>query len=139
MNMIKKLLLLVLVLGVLGAAVAGYLYRKPAEKTVSGKADYSVEAASLFSEFEQNEDQANEKYLNKVLSVNGTIASIAPADSQGVAITLEAASEMSGVSCQLADAQQAASLKKGDQVLVKGRCTGMLMDVVLVNCTLEKH
>ena len=136
--MIKKLLLLVLVLGLIGAAFGIYQYNKPAAKTVRGTADYVVNAADLFAEFEQNEEAANQKFLNQVLQVNGRIADIGAPDAQGVTLTLATNHALFGVSCQITDAADVASLKVGDQVQVKGLCTGMLMDVVLTKCSIEK-
>ena len=134
----KKLLVILLALGLIGAAIGAYLYNKPAAKTVTADAAYVVNATDLFAEFEQNEEAANQKYLNKVLQVTGTVADIDPADSQGVSVMLATSHPMSGVSCQLADASPAKDLKPGDPVQVKGLCTGMLMDVVLTKCSLEK-
>lgn len=134
----KKILLIALILGVFGATTGAYLYHKPASKTVGGQAAFAVNAAALFSEFELNEEAANQKYLNKVLQVNGLIADIAPADSQGVTVMLATNHAMSGISCQIADPAAAKDLKPGDRVQVKGLCTGMLMDVVLTKCSIEK-
>lgn len=123
------------------AAVAGtgfYLYNKPAEKTVTADAVFTVDAAALFNEFEQNEAQANKKYLNKVVAVKGKIASISPKDELGVSISLDADNEMAGVSCQVSEADNLGDLREGDVITVKGLCTGVLMDVVLVKCSVEK-
>jgi pectate lyase len=135
----KKILLGLLILVALAAGTGFYLYNKPAEKTVSDDAAYTVEAPALFSEYESNEMQANTKYLNKVVEVKGKIASVSPKDAQGVTIALDANNEMFGVSCQVSETEGLATLKEGDMVTVKGLCTGLLMDVVLVKCSVEKN
>jgi hypothetical protein len=134
----KKILLALLAIVAIGGAIGFYLYNKPAERTVSADAEFTVQAPALFSEFENNEGQANSKYLNKVVAVQGKVLSIAKGDSAGVSITLEAGSEMFGVSCLVPEVGETANLKEGDNITVKGLCTGMLMDVVLVKCRVEK-
>lgn len=133
----KKILFIILI----GAAVAGgvgyYMYNKPAEKTISAKEEFTVDAAALFQEFTDNEAQANQKYLNKVIAVKGKVLDITPNDSLGINLTLETGDAMFGVSCHIPEPGKAP--QKGDVVSVKGLCTGMLMDVVLVKCSINAN
>ena len=45
---------------------------------------------------------------------------------------------MGGVSCEMQDTSGTENIKAGDSVTIKGVCTGVLMDVVLVRCVLAK-
>jgi len=135
----KKILLGLLILVALAAGTGFYLYNKPAEKTVTADAAVTVDAPVIFSEYEANEAEANTKYLNKVVEVKGKIAGISEKNEQGVTIALDANNEMFGVSCQVSEAEGMDALKEGDMVTVKGLCTGILMDVVLVKCSVEKN
>ena len=134
----KKKILFILLIGIAVAGGVGfYMYNKPAEKTITAKEEYTVEAAALFSEFSDNETQANTKYLNKVIAVKGKVLDITPNDSLGINLTLETGDEMFGVSCHIPEPGKDAP-KKGDVISVKGLCTGMLMDVVLVKCSINQ-
>ncbi len=77
-----------------------YQYNRTVQGLTDVQADYSVDASALINEFVNNEDSANKKYLNKVLSVKGTIKSIEPGESTGT-IVLGDTTDMSGVRCVL--------------------------------------
>jgi hypothetical protein len=132
-----KITIALLFIGILGISAGFFLYQKPAEKTVSGTAEFNITSMQLFDEFETDEAAANKKYLNKVISVRGTIAEIAAVDSAGLAIVLETSNPLFGVSCQLPKIKDTNLLHRGKEVNIKGLCTGKLMDVVLVKCVVE--
>ena len=136
----KKLLkygLIAIVLGGLaGGAIGAYLFYKPSDQVVRGKADHTLTASQLFAEFTRDEDQANAAYLNKILSVTGQIAEIGEADSLGVTLVLKT-DGLFGINCQLPAVEEVNDLHPGDEVTVKGLCTGFLMEVVLIKCTIE--
>jgi len=132
-----KIIIGLLFIGVLGISAGFFLYQKPAEKTVSGKAEFRTTAMQLFNEFDADEALANKKYLNRIISVRGTISEIAAVDSAGLSIVLETSNPLFGVSCQLSQEQGKNLLKRGQVVELKGLCTGKLMDVVLVRCVVE--
>src|SRR5690349_18685332 len=115
----KKILIIVLVMGLVGAAVAAYLYNKPAATTISGAADYEVAASKLFAEFEENETAANSKYLNKSVAVKGKIASITPGEKGSATLTLETDNPMFGISCEIAEPGATTGLKPGETITVK--------------------
>lgn len=133
MRILKYLFLLVAI----GVVTGFYLYNKPVKSTASKNADLIIQSQDLFSAYEQNEMEANRKYLNKVISVAGIIGSVAKEDNKDV-LTLKAGSEMFGVVCKLEDGEAAKQkLKIGDRIKVKGVCSGMLMDVVMMRCVLD--
>ena len=113
-----------------------YKYNKPHAGIADQKTDYILTAAELFNSFQKDESAANKKYLGKVIEVKGRI-SVIQAGSGNTNIQIDA-SPMGGVNCSFssADEQVLKTLKKGDTLTVKGRCTGFLMDVNLVDCAL---
>ena len=133
----RNILLVMLVLMAIAAGVGYYLYNKPAETTISSDADHTVSATELFAEFEQNEEAANSKYLNKVVAVTGKVSGLEPGANGATTVSLESGSDMFGVTCEIADPAEGAGIKTGETITVKGLCTGMLMDVVLVKCSVE--
>ena len=132
-----KYLKILMVLVCLGAVTGFYLYNKPVKSTAAKSADMSIQAQDLFNEFANDENTANAKYLDKVISINGTVTDLAVEDGLNI-VTLQTTSDMFGVICKIESGdEKVRKLKKGDQVKVKGVCTGMLMDVVMVRCVIE--
>ena len=131
----KKILIIGLLLAIVGAGVGFMVYNKPHQNMQSATPDFKMTAAELFSDFETNENNANAKYLDKVIELNGTIQSVSSEENK-VSITLDAGGMLGGVICQLDELSEhkRTSFQAGEAVQVKGLCTGMLMDVVLVRC-----
>ncbi|OQP58512.1 OB-fold protein [Niastella populi] len=108
------------------AIYAWYQYNRTVQGLADVKADYSVDAPALINEFVSNEDLAHKKYLNKILSVKGTIKSVEP----GGTIVLGDTTEMNGVRCVLDTSANAAagSLQRGATITIKGAITGFNKD-----------
>ena len=135
---IKNLLIAGLVLILLGAAAIFYIFNKPHRNIAGSKADFAIDAPALLQEFETDETAANKKYLDKIIAVKGRIASIETTPEGNLNIALTTNSDMATVSCAMlpSEKDEAANIKAGDEITVKGLCTGMLMDVVLTNCSI---
>jgi len=135
---LKKFIVIGLI--ILGSAVAYgyYLFNKPHQGVANKEAAYTLESRQLFNEFDQNEIAANKKYLGKVVCVYGKVADKA-VDSKGVLSLILEGGEMAGVGCQFDKSviDEMQHVKKGQVIKVKGVCTGILMDVVLVDCVPE--
>ncbi|GGH79536.1 hypothetical protein HNQ91_005070 [Filimonas zeae] len=129
----KQLIIAGAVLCLLAAAWGFYLYNKPRSGVNALQADTSITADSLYSHFAGNEQQANQLFGNKVVEVSGVVALVQPGQ-QGASVILAAKNDMGGgINCSLASGQQADNLLVGQPVKIKGRCTGYLMDVNLVD------
>jgi len=117
-----------------GAAWGYYLYQKPRASLTDIKAAYTISASELYNAFEQNEQQANQKYLGKVLAVTGTVDGVQTTDSTA-SIQLASGNDMGGINCSLAKSanQKNRMPVKGQTIQLKGRCTGYLMDVNLTD------
>lgn len=131
----KKILLALLMLGLVGGAVGLYYFNKPLEAMAGQKADFELSAAELYNAFELDEAAANAKYLDKVVQVTGTVLEVKPDETGKTGILLDAGG-MFGVNCKLDDLakDQRTSFTEGEAVTLKCICTGKLMDVVLVRC-----
>ena len=131
---VKTWLRVIVLLGIV--VILGYrYYNNGLADLTKAKADFTISAEILFSEFSKNENYANEMYLDKVLEVKGEIQNINIDSDDILNITLKG-DEMFGVICQLDPEKKYAvnGFEKGEYVSLKGMCTGMLMDVVLVRC-----
>ena len=141
MSKMKKIILTGITILILSAVgYAYYLYHKPHQGISAEKPDYKIDAITLVGEYDKNEKAANEKYLGKVLEVKGVIAEMIKDEKGKYNITLMA-EDLSGVGCEFENASQSFlhNLKEGQEVTIKGICTGVLMDVVLVDCVLSNQ
>lgn len=131
----KKVLTIGLALLIIGLGVGYFMWNKPHENIEKAKADIAMSAAELFDAFEKDENAANGQFLDKVVSVTGTIRSV-ELDQEVKKVVLDSNDEMFGIICELdaLSTPKRLDFKVGEQVNFKGKCTGMLMDVVIVRC-----
>jgi hypothetical protein len=111
----------------LAAGYGWYQYNRTVQGLANVRADFSVNATELIKEFVSNEDAANKKYLNKILSVNGMLKNVEAAQNT---IVLGDTSDMSGVRCVLDSTASStvSSLQKGALITIKGAITGFNKD-----------
>ena len=136
----KRIVLITLLIILFSAGI--YIYkeynRKPARLN-NLPAVVNINADTLISQFALNEAEANKKYLGKVISVKGLINKIDNQQDTLLTILLGDSLLSSSVSC-LMDSSYI-KLKKvftpGVQIIIKGICTGYLMDVELNRCVVE--
>lgn len=142
----KKMIRLVLWIFLAGLIAAFsaiyYVFNMPRRNLSKENAIYTIEAKQLISEFKKDETSANAKYLDKAISVNGEIKSIRTLDNHSMVFSLE--DGMEGVSCTVDSADvviyssKLSSVKIGSIAAFKGRCSGMLMDIQVINCVPEQ-
>ncbi|MBK8611133.1 MAG: hypothetical protein IPL84_14620 [Chitinophagaceae bacterium] len=134
------------VAGIIVLAIAGGIYayleynRKPADLK-NKKAAAQVTAKELILLYTNYEDSANRKYLGKVVEVSGTIIRITNQPDSLVNILLGDSSLLSGVSCQI-DSKHINETKMhriGESLVIRGYCTGFLMDIELNRCVFVKQ
>ena len=116
--------------------VLGYMYINHDYRTniIHAKAFFTMDAQQLFEEFAMDEGKANAKYLGKVIEVKGHVESIRTEESS-INVHLGTDAPFGQVVCQLNTDLAGDNLKRfeGGSILIKGECSGMLMDVILVN------
>ncbi|MCB0630885.1 MAG: hypothetical protein R2824_21150 [Saprospiraceae bacterium] len=132
----KKILLYLLPVLLIGLTAAYFMYNKPHQNMEKAAADLTISSKELFAAFESDETGANEKYLEKIVVVKGQIKDVSTNEEGHISLTLESESDMFGVICQLDELTEhpRTDFTVGETVSMKGICTGMLMDVVLVRC-----
>ncbi|MCB0616313.1 MAG: hypothetical protein KDC75_23500, partial [Phaeodactylibacter sp.] len=97
----KKLIGIGLLLALLGVGVGYFMYNKPHQNMEKAEADMTLESTALFSAFEANEAEANEKYLDKVIKISGTVKEVNTDEEGNISLTLESGNELFGVICQM--------------------------------------
>ena len=134
----KKKILIVSGIVIL-AIVAGALYytfRKSPDSVKNMKPDYIVDASVLVDEFMEDENATNQKYLDKIIQVEGNIVEIEEAQDENTLVYLEG-NLMGNISCQFNNGElDKEKIAIGKTVTVKGKCTGFILDVVLTKCAL---
>jgi hypothetical protein len=134
-----KLILLIIVVALLGVAFYGWKeYHRQHPDTATIAAAFSVKAPDMLKAFQDDENMANHRYNDKVVAVSGTVLKIEHNDSTQT-VWLDGKSPMGGIICQFerSHKEELEKLQPGQPVTIKGVCTGMLMDVVLVRCALD--
>ena len=69
----KKILLSLLAIGLIGLAIGYYQWNKPKEDMTASRAEASLEAGAFVSEDNADENAANAKYLGKTIAVSGQV------------------------------------------------------------------
>ena len=149
----KKKIILPAILIVAAAAVfIGYtLYNKNVRRLAGSKSDLTITANDLIRKFETDEAAANKEYLGEkldfIITVSGQVKEIIKDDTGYYTVVLGDRTRRSSVRCSMDSLQnqQAASLKTGSAVSIKGAITGFLKDdlgigpdVVLNRCVIEE-
>lgn len=104
----------------------------------SAATELSINASSLYEDFEADETEANAAYSGKVIEVSGELNAIEEDKSGRFVLSLSANNPLGQITCNLApDETRPDGLSTiGETVTVKGVCTGYLFDVVLDNATI---
>lgn len=132
-KIIRYILLFLLVIGAIAAIYIYKEYNRKHKDTAKVKADYSLSAINLITEFAGNEKTSGEKYMDKVLRVEGMIKDIIKDEKGFYTILLGDTASMSSVKCSIdsTHTNEAVNLVKGSMLAVKGVCTGYTADELL--------
>jgi hypothetical protein len=136
---VKIVLFAVMFIAVAAILAALYLFSMKHSDIKKAKPDFEISATQLQKEFEYDETKASIKYINMVLEVNGTIASVEQEDNNSVNISLSTENHISSVICTCPAISDPSVFKPGDQITIRGICSGFLMDVLLNNCAVIKN
>jgi hypothetical protein len=118
-----------------------YVFNMPHRNLAKETPSFTLSATQLISEFKKDEVGANKKYLNQALSISGQVKSVRNLENHGMVFSLEDA--MEGVSCSIDSVDvvkyksKLSTITEGTKASFKGRCSGMLMDIQLINCVPE--
>jgi hypothetical protein len=120
------------------AAWGIYSALKPHRNVEGEDAVATLSASSLYNDFLQAENLANKKWTGKVIEVSGIISSVNESGNY-ISVSLHAADE-GGINCSILkkDLNPDYKINKGDSITIKGKCTGFLLDVNLVDCVIKK-
>jgi hypothetical protein len=129
----KALLLTLFVIFFLAGVVVFLRTWYMPHRNVQSEKGIAVTADAIFTAYSTDEAKANATYLNKAVEVSGTVASVTKNQDGKTVVMLKTADPMFGVQCTLAGE---ATAQPGEQVTVKGVCTGFLADVVVTDASI---
>lgn len=101
---------------------------------------YKIEAADLYDAYSKNEEEANQKFLNRMIEVSGPLASIQTDTKNNTILFL--LDDLFGIRCSLDSTYSASNtevligLSPGENISVKGKCNGLQSDVQLSECVI---
>jgi cytochrome c-type biogenesis protein CcmE len=107
----------------------------PQSSTKDKEASIKIEASILFDEFSTKEKKANQNYNGKIIEVTGQVRAISTDKKGDMVIILNTNDMIGGVLCTFENKPKSA-IKEGQTVIIKGQCSGLLMDVVLNKCNI---
>src|SRR4030095_1334796 len=143
----KKKVFIAIGMMALAAGLYGYMeYTRGSKDLLYTKADHITIAKDLIKEFEENEKAANEKFINKIIAVNGSVKDVIKDGDKFYTVMLGDAAGTSSVRCSMDSNYQpeTALLQLRSNVTIKGICTGfnaddlLGSDVILNRCIIEK-
>ena len=123
------------VIAVAGVLFGLYMYNLKPKDLQKVKPDFILTATDLLKAFEGDESGATSKFVNKVVEVSGTIQSVKPGENSALTISLNTGSDLSSVICTLQGNTEPTNFRTGEQITIRGECSGFLMDVLLNNCS----
>ena len=128
-----------LTLLIAGLSIYGILHQWYSGARALTSAEVRTSAPLLAASFEGNEGLADSLYLYKVISVTGTVQQVVE-DGTGNYIA-RLTGDRNGkamVDCHLDSLYNPDDLHPGDSVTIRGTCAGRWLNVILLQCIIEK-
>jgi len=129
---IKRILIGGCILLVAGAVVIWFIFNERFTDTSERKSTYTVHAIDLIHEFQKNDSLANKKYAEQIITVNGIVSALEPADTTLNVKMIDTATNAYVIfAFQQQHLQEAKQLREGDSVSIKGSCSGGTYSTIL--------
>lgn len=135
---IKVALFAIVFLIIAGADAAIYMFNKQHKDLQKTRPDFIMTASNLQKAFENDEAAATSKFVKKIIEVSGIIESVNPDEDKTLSVTLKTESDLSSVICTFQSVADLFELKVGNNIVLRGECSGYLTDVLLNNCSVDK-
>jgi hypothetical protein len=154
MNKWIKIILILAIVGIIAAILVFKFYiNKPHKDIENAKAEYSLKADELYSEYKNNKS-ADSLYTDKVIEITGNLTKIeSPSDSLVVAVftqkndTLETNDLFAeleaegGIRCTMLFKynEETKKIIPSTEIKIKGLCNGMKgSDIIIEKCSIVK-
>ncbi len=133
----KKKILLIITIAATSAIVTGiFFFKKTRPNLKNIQPALTITAIDFYTTYQQDEIKANAKFLDKVIEVKGVVESTQQTDTT-LSIQLKGG-ETGGINCSIATNREIIKPPlKGAVVIIKGKCSGFLMDINLSDCVIK--
>ena len=127
------ILISILIVGGIGAWQGMKEYNRTNKDLSKTKPDVKISVTDLIKEYEENDSIANQKYLGKIIELNGNVKTIETDNGGNYTIILGEAGNLSSVRCAMDTTYKtdAASVSEGSSVIIRGQCTGFKKNELL--------
>lgn len=131
----KKNLLIILSCLIVVAFFAFQNMNRPVKSLKYLKTDHTLTSTELFSKYQDDESASDAHFLDQVIELSGRITAVDDS-ADPIRLIMETNDPDAGVICEMKEdpSTNRAKYAIGSDITIKGRCTGMLMDVVLIDC-----
>lgn len=134
--MIKKIVVIVGIIGLLGGVYAYMQFNKEHRDVKGEEAALQITAVDLFNAYVEDEKSANSLYLDKVMAITGTVIEV---DTDNLMVVLETNDDFGTVNAQFDSLSDLENIAVSQEVVIKGRCTGGDdLGVVVTQCSILK-
>ncbi len=139
---ISKFLLLLTATLLLAGLLWLYIWfnRLPEMNSEQLRTDFRVSSTELIASFRINEEEANARFVEKTIEVEGLVKEITFFNDR-YTVLLQGEDSLACIMCDMQEDQseQLDLIKKGDRIVLKGICKGFLMDAILLNCIIPTN
>ena len=109
-----------------------YIMNETYSDTAGIKPDYTISASDLIQEFASNDSGANNKYREKIISVNGAASEVEVKSDSTINIKFaDSTGSYINFSLEKNQYEKAKNIKPGDAVSLKGSCSGSFYSDIL--------
>ena len=143
MKKVTKIIGIVVIIAVLGIGTGLYLFFKPTKDFAKSKADFTLSAQELFTDFSKDEKTSTTKYVSndKTIEISGTVQSVSDNSDSTKTIILSVGNPDGDISCTLTKEQSAgAKILEKQAITLKGQCTGLqeliAKEVIMIRCAI---
>lgn len=109
------------------------------QKEIETRENQTVSAKDLYYTYQQNEVSADNNFKDKWFYVEGVVDDIKKDIMDDIYVTLKTGEIIGSVQCFLDDADVASQLQKGQKITVYGKCSGLMMNVLMKDCKVVEN
>ncbi len=128
----KIVLIIIFIFLLAMGGIAWYLFTEKFADTAEIRTEYTLKANDFIKEFQQNDSLANIKYIEKIISVKGVVTDLETLDS---VVNVKMSDSLTGdyiiYTFQEQHLAEAKKIKIGEQVSIKGSCSGAVYSDIL--------
>jgi hypothetical protein len=136
----KKIILSIIAVLILGVGAVYYyvfIYSKNNHRDIQSEKSLVISSEMLVKEYEASDSIANTKFLNKALEIKGCLAEKGTNTIGQITLIMGDQDPFAKRVFITLNSKTPITQKVGDTIIVKGKCTGNLSDVVVTEAVIK--